>query len=176
MTADELARLQGEGRYELSRGELIALPPAGEEHSAIETGLVARLHAFVREHGLGRVYGGDTGFRLPLTPEAVRSSDVAFVGKERLTQITDRRKFIPVAPDLAIEIISPDETAEQVQEKVADYLEAGARVVWVAYPRTRTVHVHAAMRPISVLSATDMLDGGDVLPGFRLAVSELFDV
>lgn len=175
MTADELARLQDAGRYELSRGELIALAPAGEEHSAIEGDLFARLHAFVGTHRLGRVYPGDTGFRLSASPDIVRSPDVAFVRTDRLAEIADRRKYIPFAPDLAVEIISPDETAEQIQEKVADYLGTGGHLVWVVYPRTRTVHVHAAGRPIAVLSASAFLDGEDVLPGFRIGVDELFD-
>lgn len=175
MTADDLARLQGEGRYELSRGELITLAPAGEEHSAIEMDLAVRLHLFARERHLGRVYPGDTGFRLRTSPDVVRSPDIAFVRTSRLGEIADRRKYLPFAPDLAVEIISPDETAEQIQEKVADYLSTGSRLIWVIYPRTRTVQVHAPGQPIAVLTAGETLDGQDVLPGFRVPIATLFE-
>lgn len=176
LTADDLWKLPtGKGaRYELVRGELRTMPPAGFEHGAIGNGLAASLTQYVRANTLGLVVSADTGFVLSRDPDTVRAPDVGFVTRERVEQLGVPKKYFPGAPDLAVEIISPSDTLYEVDEKVLDWLEAGARLVWVVNPRRRTVTVSTPGGRQTILTDADELDGGDVMPGFRVRVAELF--
>jgi Uma2 family endonuclease len=174
LTIEEFERLPDDGwRLELVRGHVVREPPAGFEHGGIAGWIAGELHAFLREHRLGRVRTAETGFVLFDEPPTVRAPDVAFVRQERLT--FDRKRFAPLAPDLAVEIVSPSNTSSDIQQKVLDYLEAGTRLVWVVDPGPRIVTVYRSRDEIRLLTAADELDGEDVLPGFRLSVSELFE-
>lgn len=173
MTIEEFERLPDDGwRLELVRGQVVREPPTGFEHGGIAVQVGSILHSFVREHALGKVVAGDPGFVLFDEPPTVRAPDVAFVREERLT--FDPKRFAPIAPDLAVEVISPSNTMSEIHEKVLDYLDAGTRLVWVVDPGPRTVAVYRSRGEIRLLSEADEIDGGDVLPGFRTKVSELF--
>jgi Uma2 family endonuclease len=175
MTADELFRLPDDGhRYELVRGELRRMAPAGGEHGERALSLGAWIFHYVRQHRLGRAFAAETGFQLRDDPDSVRAPDVAFVRRDRLPTGRLPSGYIALAPDLAVEIVSPSETAEDVEEKVMEYLQAGTALVWLVYSRTRTVVVRHADATSVTLQIGDILDGEDVIPGFRLPLSELF--
>jgi Uma2 family endonuclease len=171
-TADELLRAGDIGRCELVRGRLVMMNPTGYDHGRVTTTLTLAIGNHVRSHGLGTVCTGEPGFVLSRDPDTVRAPDVAFVraGREPATS----RGFFPGPPDLAVEVLSPDDRPGYVREKVAEWLEAGTRAVWVVDPRKRTVTVHGPAAETRVLRDTDTLRGGDVLPGFAVAVREIF--
>ena len=138
-------------------------------------GISAALYYFVRHHKLGKVYAAGTGFILFLEPDTVRAPDAAFVSNERAAGQKRREGFFEGAPDLAVEVISPDDTEEEVAAKVLDYLEAGTRLVWVIRPRTRTVTAYRSRADIHLLTGEDRLDGGNILPGFSIRLEEIFE-
>lgn len=115
------------------------------------------------------------GFLLCRNPDTVRATDVSFVRQERLGEIVDEDIYMPGAPDLAVEVISPNDTATEVEEKVAEWLQYGAQLVWVVNPKRRTGTVYRAPNHITRLSEADALDGADVVPGFSCTVAEVFD-
>jgi Uma2 family endonuclease len=170
MTAEELWAMPDDVHRELVRGELISMSPAGEEHSRIARRLLIRLGSFVEQHKLGESYGTDLGYILERSPDTVREPDVSFVRAERATRTT---KLLQGAPDLAIEVISPNDTRSEVGEKVREYLAAGTQMVIVIYPRNQTATIHT---PTSTtrLTTDDTLTGGDVVPGWSLPLRELF--
>lgn len=170
-TAEQLLRAGDIGRCELVRGKLVMMVPAGGEHGDIAYELGYRLGEYVRPRKLGKILAAETGFLISRRPDTVRAPDVAFV---RAGRLTISRGYIPGAPDLAVEVLSPDDRPGYVREKVAEWLEAGTRAVWVVDPRARTVAVHEAGRKPRVLAESQVLPGGDVLPGFELPVREIF--
>lgn len=171
-TADELLRAGDIGRCELVRGEFRRMIPAGGEHGRIAATLTCQLGSHVRSRGLGRIYAAETGFLLARDPDTVRAPDVAFTRAERGPP--PPRGFVPGAPDLVVEVVSPDDRPGYVREKIAEWLEAGAAAVWVVDPDARTVTAHAPARSPCVLGEADTLDGGDLLPGLALAVRDVF--
>jgi Uma2 family endonuclease len=175
MTADELLSLPRDGhRYELVRGELRELSPVGWPHGTIALHLGALLDTFVRSSGLGTV-GVEVGFRLESHPDTVFGPDVAFLSRERLASAESLEGYITGPPDLAVEVVSPNDTYNEVHEKALDWLAFGARLVWVVASRRRTVTVYRASDDIVVLDAEATLDGGEVVPGWSVLVAELFE-
>lgn len=173
LTIEEFERLPDDGwRLELVRGQVIREPPSGFEHGEVAIHIGAILLGFVKENELGKVVGTESGFVLSVEPPTVRAPDIAFVSEERLD--FDRKRFAPLAPDLAVEILSPSNTMSEIHDKVIDYLDAGTRLVWVVDPDSRTITVYRSRDAIRLLTLEDELDGADVLPGFRCKVSELF--
>jgi Uma2 family endonuclease len=174
LTADELERMPDDDsvQIELDEGELITMPPAGEDHSNIEVETVFRLKGYAKAHDLGRVYGGDAGFRL--SKGTVRSPDVAFIRKERVKAIRGKG-FIQGAPDLAVEIFSASNSLRQLTRKVKQYLAAACHTVWVIHPERREVYVYRSDGTDSELGVDDSLEAPDLLPGFSLKVAELFE-
>ena len=174
-TADELFMMPDDGfRYELVRGEIRRMPPAGSEHGAVIMNIATPLDQFVKAHGLGVVFGAETGFKIASEPDTVRAPDLAFVRRDRIPEEGIPRGFWPGAPDLAVEVVSPGDTYTEVEEKVYDWLNAGTRMVLVLNPRTRTVAVYTSHTVVVRLTELDTLDGGEVLPGFTCRVAELF--
>lgn len=175
MTADELLLLpRGEFRYELLKGELKKMAPAGFEHGVVIVRLTSRLAQHIEANDLGVVCGAETGFKIAHDPDTVRAPDIGFVTHERISQIGITKKYFPGAPDLAVEVLSPGDTAEEIDEKVDQWLLAGAHAVWVVSPERRTVKVHHSLNDITLLTEADELDGGDVVKGFRCRVGEIF--
>lgn len=163
-----------EGRLELVDGKVVEMPPVNPNHGDLDSVFAGILGPFVRLHQLGRVYI-NTGFILRRHPDLVRGPDQAFVSAARIAaNPPPERGFWPIAPDLALELVSPDDKAHEINEKVQDYLDAGVRLVWVFYPRTRQVHIFRPGAPVEVLRGDAILDGGDVLPGFQLQLESLW--
>jgi len=175
-TADELLSMPDDGyRYELVKGELIRMaPPPGSEHGEVTMNLAGPLYQHVKSNNLGVVYAAETGFKLESNPDTVRAPDIAFVRRERVQDTGRLSGYVSGAPDLAVEVLSPSDRTIKVEEKIAAWLEAGARMVWVASSKLRTVTVYRSLTDITVLTEQDMLDGGDVVPGFRIAVADIF--
>jgi Uma2 family endonuclease len=172
-TAEQLLSARGLGRCELVRGELFMMSPAGAEHGRIVVRVTVPLGRFVQEHALGTVFGAETGFQIARDPDTVRAPDVAFVRTERIGDDLGPG-FFQGPPDLAVEVLSPDDRAGEVLAKVQDWLDSGCRCVWVADPRARSVSVCRNRSQIVVLREPDALEGGDLLPGFSLPVAEIF--
>ncbi len=173
MTADELLAMPDDGahRYELVRGELITMSPAGTDHGDISMEIGSSLRQFVKTHRLGKVYSADTGFLVSRNPDTVRAPDASFVAAAR---VVSTEKYFPGPPDLAVEVISPHDSYAEIEEKVGEYLAAGTRMVIVVNPRTRTA-IESTPAGITKLTIDDTLTGGDVVPGWSLPLRELFE-
>jgi Uma2 family endonuclease len=162
-------------RFELVRGELVEMPGAGFPHARLVMALVRLLDQFVIEHDLGEVFADGLNYLVARMPDSVRVPDASFIAAERIPE-EGFRSHVPFAPDLAIEIVSPGDQAEDVYDKVSQYLEAGTRLVWVVWPKFSAVSVYTRSGAYQNLGLQDELEGGDVLPGFRVRVAELFDL
>ena len=174
MTAEELLAMPDDGyRYELVRGELIKMPPAGHMSSFYEMRMGIKLGAFVEDNGLGRTYSASGGFTLEVDPDTVLAPDAAFVRQERVDAVGDGDGFFPGAPDLVVEVISPSDRLTEVGRKVEEWLNAGVLLVVVVNPRNRTVQAHTP-DGVTELTEADTLDGGDVVPGWRMPVADIF--
>ena len=175
VTAEELLDMPDDGfRYELVRGELRKMAPAGSGHSISGVRIAAPLFNHVNANNLGKVFGSDGGFLLARNPDTVRAPDVAFVRRERVEAVGIPSGYWPGPPDLAVEIISPNDRYTEVYEKVDEWLEAGSGMVVVVNPRNRTATVRIpGMNPV-ILNEGDTLDGGEVVPGWRMLVADIF--
>ena len=172
MTADDLFELPDDGmRHELVEGELRTMPPAGHDHGVLAMRAGRLLANQVEQHDLGLVVGAETGYRIGDDPDTVLAPDAAFVSRERARR---EPRYWSGAPDLAIEVISPSDTYTEVQEKALRWLTAGCRLVLTLDPRRRTATVYRTPEDICVLGETDILDAGDVVAGWSVAVAELF--
>src|SRR4029453_919431 len=177
MTADELIRLpRGQFRYELINGELKKMSPTGHEHGRITIRLTVPLAQYIAANRLGEVYAAETGFRLTSNPDTVRAPDIAFICKQRVDKVGATTGYWQGGSDLAVEVLSPDDRAPQVTRKVSEWLTAGAQQVWVVSPQLRNVTVYRTLNDAEVLTEQDQLDGGQVIPGFRMDVAEIFSV
>lgn len=175
MTADELFVLPDDGRrYELIEGVLNEMSPAGMTHGLTAMRAGAILFNFVHQRELGEVFAAETGFILSTDPDTVRAPDAAFVAADRMPQGDSPPGYLRLAPDLVVEVVSPSDTASELQGKVCTWLDAGCRLVWVVYPATRSVTVYRSREDVRVLGEGDALDGSPVFQGFRAGVRELF--
>lgn len=177
VTAQDLWQLgEGDVRRELINGEVREMAPVGGVHGQITVTTCAWLIGHVRDHGGGQVVAGDVGFvlNLPADPERVRAPDVAFVSAQRLPEGRLPEGFLVGAPDLAVEILSPTDNPVEIQQKVRDYLEGGARLVWIIAPQAKTVTVYRADGSARLLREQETLEGEDVLPGLTIPLAELF--
>jgi len=177
MTAEELWELPERPgvRYELVEGALVEVPGAGGVHAELVMNLLLLLHPFVSGRDLGRVYADGLSYIIKRGPDLVRVPGVSFVSQGRIPAGGVPAGFWLGAPDLAVEVVSPNDLAEDVHGKVREYLAAGTRLVWVLWPKYQAVSVHAPGAPTRELGPDDELDGGDVLPGFRVRVAALFE-
>lgn len=174
-TAEKFEAKSDFDRYELVNG--IPVEKAmGAESSSVEINIGAILREFVLLHRLGRVYPGTTGFHcFADRPNTVRRPDAAFVAADRLPGGKSPKGFFQLAPDLAVEVVSPRDRAAKLETKICDYLAAGVKLVWVVYPDSQTVHVRTPDGGGRVIPGTGTVDGGDVLPGFTCAVAKFFE-
>jgi Uma2 family endonuclease len=174
ITAEELWKLPNSQRRELVRGEVRIMAPSGFDHGAIVNNIQFLLTAHVKAKSLGVVVGAETGFRLARNPDTVRGVDVGFVRADRIPSSGRPMTYFEGPPDLAVEVLSPSDTVEQVEEKVDDYINAGCPMVLVLNPKRRTATVHRASSGPLVLREDEIFDAQDVVPGFRCAVREIF--
>ncbi len=171
-TEAKLMQLPDDGYvYELVKGEL-TMSQAGFAHGVIMGRLFVPLGAYVEEQGLGVVVGASTGFWMK--SQNSRSPDIGFVDKARLRGPQPEQKFFQGAPDLAVEIISPNDVWNRVLEKIAELFANGTRLAWVISPTNQTILVFHSWQPDRILKVGDLLDGEQVVPGFSLPVAKLF--
>ena len=174
ITDEELLQLPKDGnKYEVVDGELVMSPGAGLPHERIVMLLGSELVRFVRKRRLGDVFGSNALYVLPSGNK--RGPDVSFVAAGRLDGPGISHVFPQLAPDLAVEVVSPSDSPQRVLDKVGEYLEAGVRLVWVIDPQHRRAAVYRAITSVQEIGEGGTLDGGDVLPGFSCALGELFD-
>ena len=177
VTDEELLQAPRDGqKYERVDGEM-RVSPAGFRHEGVGMALAARLWVFVTERKLGHVVGSSAGFRWPGRkvdrPDNVRSPDVSFVAAGRFPDERWPIGFPELAPDLAVEVLSPDDRRGDVLEKVGEYLDVGTRLVWVIDPEKRTAVVYRSLTDVRVISDTEALDGEDVVPGFSCPLKDV---
>ncbi len=180
ISAEAFQQLLNEGAYEdtsieLINGELVTMPLPGFLHGRLTYRISNAIAKHADAHDLGELLAAETGFILKRNPDGrdtVRGVDVSFLRAERLPDTTPEG-FVNLYPDLAVEVISPSNTAEDIQEKVLQLLEAGTPLIWIVYPKTQTVIVHQAGGAVTLTTA-DTLTGDPVLPGFRLPVAQIF--
>jgi Uma2 family endonuclease len=175
VTADQLLAMPDDGyRYELVKGELTRMAPTGHKHGIVTMHVAGPLYRHVKDNNLGEVYGAESGFVISQDPDTVRAPDVAFVRRERIESAGEVKSYWTGAPDLAAEVVSPGDTVSEVENKVAEWLEAGTRLVWVVSPKLHTVTVYRSLTDIGTLTEKDILDGGAVVSGFQIKVAEIF--
>jgi Uma2 family endonuclease len=177
LTAEDFFHLYShkDGHYELVRGEVIKMSPPGGVHGGIAANITMALGPFVRQHNLGRAVV-ETGFCLECRPDTVRGPDVAFIRRERIPEEGLPKAFFSGAPDLAVEVVSPSDTAAELTTKVQDYLRNGAQRVWVVYPDSQGVWVHRPDGTARWYSVDMTLEDEGLLPGFSLALREVFSL
>ena len=150
--------------------------PAGQQHRRIAQRIALSLGQHVATNKLGEVYAAETGFKLASNPDHVRAPDAAFIRRERVAAVGEAEGFWPGAPDLAIEVISPNDSFADVEEKVLDWLVAGSRAVIVVNPRNRSVTLYRSASEVRVLRDKESLAVQDVVPGWSIPVWELFSL
>jgi Uma2 family endonuclease len=177
-TPDDLLRMEDAVNYELVDGKLVERH-MGMESSEIAARIVLLIGMFLRTQSVGRLFGADASYQcFSNAPKKVRKPDVSFIRSERVPGNRLPTGHCPIPPDLVVEVISPGDLAYEVEEKVAEYLDAGVPLVWIVNPPTRTVRIRrpksSAHGSVAELSGDDVIDGEDVLPGFSCKVSEFF--
>jgi Uma2 family endonuclease len=174
-TPEDLLSLPDAVNYELVDGILVERK-MGSESSLIAGIILTLLNNFIRGKRVGLVFGADCGYQcFPDAPDKVRKPDVSFVASGRLPGDRPPKGHTKIAPDLAVEVISPNDLAYEIEDKVAEYLAAGVKLVWVVNPASRTVRVQAGPNG-AILRSDDTITGGDVLPGFECRVAEFFEI
>ncbi len=179
ITADELLTMphtdgRNDCRLTLIRGEVIKMSPTGGTHGILCARIASVLLIYAEQNNLGTVFGAETGFQVERDPDTVIGADIAFVSKERMSLVEDLNKFLPFAPDISVEVLSPGNRRAEIERKIKYYFAAGTRLMWVIDPKHRTVAVYKSPDQQKLFGDTDALDGEDVLPGFRYEISELF--
>ena len=172
-TDEALMALEHDGhKCELVEGEII-MSPVGMQHEYVGAILLQRLTEYVRKNRLGVVLGSSIGYRLKRGN--VRSPDVSFISKNKLVGVKHpSKKFPHFAPDLAVEILSPDDTVEGLHQKIVEYFDNETKLVWVVNPEEQTVLVYHSPQPDTILRISDQLQGENVVPGFTMQVADLF--
>jgi Uma2 family endonuclease len=163
-------------QLELVQGEVIEMPPPSLMHNLI-AGLIYQLLAtFASEQDIGLVFGDNTGYLLSQAPDTMRIPDISLVLWEHVPESGMPERFWSTPPDLAVEVVSPHDRASDVHDKVHQYLASGTLLVWVLWPTTQSVSIFGQNGMRDELDPRGELDGGDVLPGFRVRVADLFNI
>jgi Uma2 family endonuclease len=173
VTAEELYEHPEWGRCELHSGRVKFMSPAGAEHGSIAIKIALRLGAFIEKHGLGELFAAETGFFVTRNPDTVAAPDVMFLSKGRIPAGGIPKQYLPIAPDLAVEVVSPFDRFSELTEKAESYIRAGVKLVWIVDPQTRRAHVYRPGKAMQTLTTDQSLSGEEVLPGFELALNEI---
>jgi Uma2 family endonuclease len=176
MTAEELARTSVPGKVlELVRGQLVVREPPSTLHGVVAANLTVELGVFVRKERLGLVSAQDTGFKIDRDPDTVRGPDLAFVSLGRLERIP-ATGYAELAPDLVVEVLSPNDRPGEVLAKIGDFLAAGTRLAWLVDPRRREARIFRSDGSVAVIGENGALDGEDVVPGFSCPLAAVLTV
>jgi Uma2 family endonuclease len=175
ITGEEFSAMTELGRAELVEGKVIKMPPPKSKHGTVENNISFFITSFVRGHKLGKVVTGESGVYIRRNPDTVRGMDVAYISNERWTQQADPDGYLEIAPDLVVEVLSPDDRWTAVTQKLKEYFSIGVRLVWIADPEAKTVFSYRTLTDVREFTEQDTLSGDDVLPEFNVEVSHLFE-
>ncbi len=174
-TADKLASMPDDGnRYELIRGELRMMSPADGRHGRVAVRINKILAIHVDDNLLGATFAAETGFKITVDPDTVRAPDAAFVTQDKIDQLEDDTGYLPFAPDLAVEVVSPNDSFASVENKAFSWLHAGTELVLIVEPESKTIHSYRSKTSISVNGVGDEIDASDVVPGWVFKVADAF--
>ena len=174
LTTADLAALPEDGtRHDLVEGELVEVSRPKYRHGRVQGRLGALVGHFIYTHNLGDAIT-EAGFILDHNPDIVRGPDFAFVAAARTLPYDDQDRYFEGAPDLVVEIVSPNDMAIEVRERIDHYFTAGCRLIWIIHPLFKTIEVHRPNNTVSVLRENDILDGEAVISGLRIPVADLF--
>ncbi|HEX2171617.1 MAG TPA: Uma2 family endonuclease [Dehalococcoidia bacterium] len=176
LTAEQFFDLAGDGsrRYELLDGDVIEMTPPGGQHSGVTLQVAYPLMRFVEDERLNFYVGAEVGVILRRDPDRVRAPDLYLIARDRLPGGELPDAYLQAVPDLIVEVVSPHDRAAELEEKVEEWLRAGARLVWVCHPSTRTVHAHRGLADVRVYRMGEVLDAEPVLAGFAVPIERLF--
>ena len=173
MTADQLLHTHvPDKRVELARGVLHVREPGGSMHGLVAMNLGVELGTYVKQTGAGKVFAAETGFKLASDPDTVRAPDIAFVTHERMPHPVTTG-YASLAPDLVVEVLSPGDRPGAVLAKVADWLDAGTRLVWIIDPERRLARVYRQDGSVTLVAENGTLDGEDVVHGFSCPLASI---
>ena len=150
------------------------MSPSGWKHGEVVGNLHGLLWQHIRERQLGKLFGAETGFLISRDPDTVRAPDIAFISRENLPESEPTEAYWPGAPDLAVEVLSPSDKTGEVDEKIECWLDAGAQLLWVVDPKLRNVTSYRSVTDVIIQTSADQLDGGQIVPGFRCPVADIF--
>ena len=161
---------------ELVRGVVQVMSPAGSEHGWIASRILVRLGTHVEANDLGKTFAAETGFLIEVNPDTVRAPDAAFVSHQKLSDAFPSSSYLQVAPDLVVEVVSPNDTSTDVEAKAEQWLEAGTKIVLVADPRIQTLRVYRNKAQIEVLHSGEEFSSDDVCGDWKISVNDIFDI
>ena len=175
LTGEDFWRLGEEHieHAELVAGRILKGMPTGHEHGDIEATIAALLLMFVRQAKLGKVMSSEVGLYTHRAPDTIRATDVLFISTDRYAKVTSG-SFLDVAPELIVEILSPDDAWRMVDKTLREYFAAGVLLVWIVKPESRTITAYRSMTDVREFGESDTLPGDEVLPGFAIQLSEVF--
>jgi Uma2 family endonuclease len=175
-TAEDALRLRGAGRWELIEGRIIEMGQdwTGDEHAAIESNIGAELRQYARQTQSGKVRVGEIGIYISRNPDTVRAADALFISNERYAQ-KKSDGALDVAPELVVEIMSPDDRWSEIEEKMREYFSIGVKLVWIVNPKSRKVLAYRSLTDVHEFTSHDEITADDVLPGFKAKVSLFFE-
>jgi Uma2 family endonuclease len=173
MTGEELSRRPDLNPCELVNGRVVPMAPAGHLHGAAESRLDVKLALYAETTGAGRVMVGEVGIYTRRNPDTVRGADIVFMSQERYARCGPSA-YLDVAPELVVEILSPEDRPGPMKEKIQEYLSVGVDRVWFIDPRRQRVLVYRSSKQVETLGTGDILRDEEILPGFSLPLSELF--
>ncbi len=174
ITGEELFAMGDIGPSELLDGRIVYMSPTGRPHARIESQLDRTVGVFVAEHKLGETYVGEIGIYIRRNPDTIRAADFAFVSTARLAELSDEG-YLNAAPDLVVEIMSPDDRWSEIKKKLRDYFSIGVRLMWVIDPDSRTVSAYRSLTDLQEYGEDQSLAAEDILPGFSLPIKLLFE-
>jgi Uma2 family endonuclease len=172
VTGEDLLAMGDIGPCELIDGRIVHMTPTGDEHGTIEFNLGRELSAFVRKNKLGRVTGGEVGIYIRRRPDRIRAADIAYISAKRSARPV--KGFLEVAPELVVEIMSPEDRWQDIRDKLADYFSIGVEQVWIVEPQNRKVLIFSSTTDVEEHNEGDTLRGEGALEGFAMQVAELF--
>jgi len=176
ITGEELLAMGSEADlYELVEGRIKPMSPTGFAHGQYEVNFAQRLQRFVEQQKTGKVVTGEVGIYIRRDPDTIRAADVAYISNERLAQRQKKKGYLDVAPEIVVEIMSPDDNWSEVMQKMREYFSIGVKLIWVADPEAKTIYAYRSMTEVREFKMGEALTADEMLAGFSVPVAELFE-